>query len=609
MLTGCCFSRVALSRTFAAGFLFGSVLNFFGIGVASASTKAERTRAAGELVREALHGEIYGMNSRRGQLLEQAKQEASDFAPAMWHTGHVRVGNEWVKAVDIQQHLLSDRRVQLYQQRRLTTEDTVAGHLALADWCQKMKLTERERAHLTRVIELESDHAAARERLGFRQFDGQWVAAGQLEDAAHDAEQRQRTFQRWVHQLRTVRRSMEGNRLKQETAIARLKEIRDPSAVPAIEALFASASDAAAMAAVEAFTSMNAHEADLALARMAVLSPWSSVRVSAAAALQNRPFENFVPDLLDSMYSPVESSWQLYEGRGGRLMFRQVFVREGQDHKEQMVLETGYRRIALPGGDARDTAGRALTDMLLTGRTRGTMQIGQNLTGQQLNDRIIDVLATVTDEQLPPEATAWWQWWDAYNEVYRSGQKQVETRYRYQEITLVDRVALSGGPTGGGPTGGGSQRCDCLAAGTQVWTDMGTKPIEEMQVGDMVLAQDPETGELIYKPVLRFTIRPASHLVTLNAGGESITTSGGHLFWVSGEGWVRARDAQGGSELHGLAGTVQLSTVETAKFEPSYNIIVADFHTYFVGEEKAVLCHDNTVSRKTDVVVPGLIDR
>jgi hypothetical protein len=316
-----------------------------------------------------------------------------------------------------------------------------------------------------------------------------------------------------------------------------------------------------------------------------------------------------VPDLLAAMYSDVRSTWQLYDGRGDRLMMRHVFVREGRDETEQLVLETGYRRVALPGGDGAETLSRALNHIAVTGRARGVAQAWRNLSQQQLNDRIMTVLEFVSNERLPAHPQSWWAWWDEYNEVFRPNQKPVDTSYQYREITLVDRTVTGNPETSGGGGGGGRQTCDCLAAGTKVWTDRGPRPVEELRVGDLVLSQDPESGELAYKPVLRFTIRPASQLTTLTAGDETITCSGGHLFWVAGDGWTRAREARPGAELHSFDGTVQLSTKVTAGFEPTYNVIVEDFHNYFVGERRPVLCHDNTSRRRTDAVVPGLLDR
>ena len=54
-------------------------------------------------------------------------------------------------------------------------------------------------------------------------------------------------------------------------------------------------------------------------------------------------------------------------------------------------------------------------------------------------------------------------------------------------------------------------------AGTPVWTNGGFVAVEKIRTGDMVLAQNPETGELAYKPVLRTTTRAAAPLVRIRA--------------------------------------------------------------------------------------------
>ena len=49
---------------------------------------------------------------------------------------------------------------------------------------------------------------------------------------------------------------------------------------------------------------------------------------------------------------------------------------------------------------------------------------------------------------------------------------------------------------------------DCLASGTPVVTLTGLHPVDTLQVGDMVLSQHPDTGQLAYQAVLETTIRP-----------------------------------------------------------------------------------------------------
>ncbi len=146
---------------------------------------------------------------------------------------------------------------------------------------------------------------------------------------------------------------------------------------------------------------------------------------------------------------------------------------------------------------------------------------------------------------------------------------------------------------------------DCLLAGTPVWTASGPARVEEIRVGDLVLSQHPGTGELAYKPVLKTTVRPPERLVKVVFGDQALQSSGGHPFWVVGRGWVKARDVEPGSRLHVVEGTTDIVSVHATGYEQTHNVIVADFHTYFVTEAK-ILTHDNTIREPTRCAVPGL---
>ena len=137
---------------------------------------------------------------------------------------------------------------------------------------------------------------------------------------------------------------------------------------------------------------------------------------------------------------------------------------------------------------------------------------------------------------------------------------------------------------------------------------MGPVSIKDVAVGDRVFACDMETGCLALKPVLKRTVRPkekTSNLVSISAGGQKILASGGHVFCVAGEGWVKARDLEAGMRLHTLNGTANIEAVGTSEAQETYNLIVADFHTFFAGEPKT-LTHDNTIRQPTNMVLPGL---
>jgi len=153
-----------------------------------------------------------------------------------------------------------------------------------------------------------------------------------------------------------------------------------------------------------------------------------------------------------------------------------------------------------------------------------------------------------------------------------------------------------------------SMPCSCLSAGTPIWTDRGPIAVETVQVGDLVLSKDSESGELAYKPVLHTTVRPARQLLQVRAGKTVFNATGGHVFWISGHGWLKIRDVKPGMRFHGAAGPTVLDSLEEGSNEPTYNLVVADFHTYFVGQSM-LLSHDPTFAQPTDVRVPGLRER
>ena len=97
----------------------------------------------------------------------------------------------------------------------------------------------------------------------------------------------------------------------------------------------------------------------------------------------------------------------------------------------------------------------------------------------------------------------------------------------------------------------------------------------------------------------------------MTVGNYAIQSSGGHPFWVDGSGWIKARKLDGGARLHAVTGSVMVDSVEkTDLVEPTYNLVVADFHSYFicVGEDR-VLSHDNTVRKAVAATPAGLPGR
>ena len=112
------------------------------------------------------------------------------------------------------------------------------------------------------------------------------------------------------------------------------------------------------------------------------------------------------------------------------------------------------------------------------------------------------------------------------------------------------------------PSAAARSSCSCFAPGTKVWTLTGRQPIEKIKIGDRVLAQDVESGELAYKPVLAVTIRQPGPWMKIGLGSESITATPSHPFWVAGQGWRMTKQLEVGNRVHTLSGGVPVETIE-----------------------------------------------
>lgn len=579
----------------------------------TAAQRKEAVSAAQQLIDEALLREAHGLTAEREQLLDEAAKLAPDYPPARWHRGYVKQDGQWIQADDLAAIQSQDRRYRVYRSKRDDAPNTIEGQWQLAEWCRKRNLPDQERVHLTRVVEMDPNHVAARQRLGFQRFGDTWMLEQEIAAGRAEMAREREALLAWTPRIETIRRGLhETSPNKRQSALDALRAIDDPESASALEAVLSGDSEESALLVVESLGKMQSPGATIALARHAVYSPSVNVRRSAAQLLRARDHESYVPNLLSLLSSPIVSRVELLRGsRGGDFVYRQSFHRETQNQHQLLVMDRDYHRIAMPGGDRRDSLSRALADLQQTAEARERELARQNELTKQLNDRVNAALSVATERQ-QNNATDWWRWWTAENEVYVDGQKPVQTQRQVERVAVVDRVSQSqgGSPTPGSAGSGSgppvSQRfCDCLAAGTPVWTSTGLVAIEEIRPGDVVLSQDPHTGELACKPVLATTLRPSGPLVKVTAGDETFVTSGGHLFWIAGEGWVKARKLRSGMEAHTAAGARNVSRVDDGPSLETYNLIVADFHTYFVGEAK-ILCHDNTVREPIQNLVPGL---
>ncbi|MCY9764949.1 polymorphic toxin-type HINT domain-containing protein, partial [Paenibacillus alvei] len=167
----------------------------------------------------------------------------------------------------------------------------------------------------------------------------------------------------------------------------------------------------------------------------------------------------------------------------------------------------------------------------------------------------------------------------------------------HQEISFAEALASLGPVIGGigkAREVGGKVRaiggCNCFTAGTKVLTDDGEKNIEDIAVGDKVLAKDENNpdGELAYKEVTGLYRNQRDDIIKLNVGEQIIETTDNHPFWVEEKGWVFADELQVGDKLQKADGSnLIIDKVEFVNLDEPvtvYNFTVADYHTYYVTD-------------------------
>lgn len=558
----------------------------------------------------------------RRTLLGDVLADAPDAAFARWQAGHVHVDGEWRPVEQTLESIQDDSLHDEYRTRRQAARQNADDHIRLASWCRANGLPEQERAHLTAALALSGnrDLPQVRARLGHRLVNGRWMTRDEIAAAEQASREMLSSMKRWGRDLQNIAERLAGNRRQRDSATADLQAIDDPAALPAIEVVLTPAHKVAALRAVEWFTAQDQYQSSLALARQAAFSNWQSVRDAATQALKSRRWEDFMPSLLAAMHRPAESTFQVLIGGRGEIHFTYLWVREMAD--QWQVARYRIADLASAGGPAfgllnhvrprgplasartdrrRNDALRAAADDF---HIRDAILEERNQWTNRFNARISRVLAAVTDQPKDQDPAEWWDWWVDRADV-GSRPRRVVIVGEEERIILPRRDApvtrWSPPPPPPPPPGTKS----CLVAGTPVWTTEGAVPIERIRIGDQVLSKDIESGELGYKPVVLTTTREAPRIVRLTLGEETLDLTSGHLVWASGSGWTKARDLSSSQPLHTVTGTVAVDSVEPVGSSAVYNLVVADFHTYFFGDAK-ILSHDTTIPKLTNVVVPGL---
>jgi hypothetical protein len=347
---------------------------------------------------------------------------------------------------------------------------------------------------------------------------------------------------------------------------------------------------------------MDHSAANAFLMRQTTYSRWESVRKLAAVAMRLRPSDQTVPDLIE-LLRPADSGTRFVAGIG------QVWYWQDFDHTylnlptierpESIVLDPKTRQSLYVL-----SAKRIVTDEEALSRVESTEE---RMDRAEVDNTLrvahaAAALQIVTGKSFPPEQAPWRNWWNEVNERPVDDQPQAPERELVVTQSFAEAATLG---VDSGTSSIGVSSHNCFASGTPVWTSRGLLAIDNIQLGDYVLSQSIETGELSYKPVVFRTLLPRTKAKLLRTSSETIHATTAHPFWVAGRGWTKVKGLSAGTPLRTVDGVVSLQETAEGGKTFAYNLEVADFGTYFVGRT-GFLVHDNTAIRDLPRKAPGL---
>ena len=128
--------------------------------------------------------------------------------------------------------------------------------------------------------------------------------------------------------------------------------------------------------------------------------------------------------------------------------------------------------------------------------------------------------------------------------------------------------------------------CHSFDADTPVATPGGLIPIGEIDVGDEVVAMDPETGLVSSHEVTATFEHDDPVTGTVVIGTDAIETTPGHRFLTADQGWIETQDLRPGDRISSLYGRVDV--VGEIRWDGGsrtmFDLTVANVHTFAVGE-------------------------
>ena len=178
-----------------------------------------------------------------------------------------------------------------------------------------------------------------------------------------------------------------------------------------------------------------------------------------------------------------------------------------------------------------------------------------------------------------------------------------------QPITPAGFAQAVGAGAGEGALGGGAggalshvtgiARYGCFTPDTPVlMADGSTKRIDQVEVGEQVLAHNPATGQDEPATVEQTFVHEKVPTLRVTTTSGTVETTATHPFHVQDRGYTPASDLHEGDTLHTPDGhtTTVVSIQATGRAETVHNLAITGHHNYHVATTtgQPILVHNNT---------------
>ena len=585
-----------------------------------------------DLIKRSLISEIDIDIKSRTKAIAKCLLLNPDDVKARGLAGYVRYHGEWIKHVqvsDMLNRINSNSSIYLeYNRKKSHLHTNSEDHWKLANWCDRNGLIDEARSHYIVSGCLNSNRVSAWEKVGYVNYQGFWMDESSYRRSKDKQLLDKESAKYWNVKFKTMKQWLK-SKDKKDQAILFMESIKDPHVVKSVEDCFVNGDKLEQGIALNILSNINSRESSLAICHLILNTLDSKIRNKAYGILSSRDvndyliyFTSFIIENIKISYSnnthtnepcrlildfgdfySVYDYENIADLTNSKEFFRDyILKRGGLEFHQPLLGNTNWNAPSfaptqiitmnqiLYHNVQEYTISKSNVDMVINNDRIYINYL--NSKRQAHNDKIIPYLKRLSGYDFGYNRRDWVRWSlnrCHYNTSHFDDWCQKRTMFKpvfYNYISLNYRPTYIPYP-------------HCFHSDTLVKTLTGDKPIRSIQIGDLVLSEDVESGELSYQPVINLMKEDSEVMSVYNIKSNRLKATNTHRIWKIGYGWIPLGESSSRDRLRLLNGTTSITGFESNVSGPVYNLIVHRNHNYFV-DSIGLLVHDGTDALRVD---------